>query len=116
VAITKYHEATNGDQPMTAQTAEATPELPSKMDEVDLFKLELLSEKQTRIQAQLANLQQQFNQLAAEYEKAKRDYFDFAQVTAIKYKVGDKDTYDKATGIITRQPQTPPATQAEAKA
>jgi hypothetical protein len=102
---------------MTAQTAEVTPaELPTKMEEVDLFKLEMLSEKQGRMQAQLANLQQQWNQLAADYEKVKREYFDFAQLTALKYQVGDKDTYDKATGIITRHPVSPAPTQATASA
>lgn len=75
---------------------------PDRISEKECLELRLAHSDAARIEAQMTALQTQFQLLAPQLAPAKRKITELEAALKTTYYIGDKDTVDVTTGVITR--------------
>lgn len=86
------------------------PPSPTTLDPLDLANLKLAISEIQRIEAQLQALSSQHQLIAPTLEPAKKTFESLQLELKTKYALGDKDSLNAQTGVITRgepAPQVP---------
>lgn len=77
--------------------------LPEEMDEIDILRLEVASERVGRAEAQVAALISQHAQCKSDFDRLLQIRKKLGDDTMKKYGMGPDDTFDRETRKITRK-------------